>query len=338
VSDEARFLLGKIAVAASEPDRAESIWSPIAVDSPRWLDSRLAKIALDLDRIELAQINVDRHSFAETFQRADRFAADCIASARSEADRTELMLARARLNLTPGAGRPELARELAERVSHLPGSPGQLYQARLYRLVALVELGRYIDAEREAASHSSWRVATEKSALFEAIRLLDQCSSGSDTDLNQQRSGLVLRLIVEPLPNADAEIPPIERAELAVRRTRALLFTGADRDAHQSLITWGDIPREASDRLLRDVGDTCNRLAVYTLGVDIERLRSKNNPPGSLRWLDARYALALAYFRSGKVKEAARIIDATAILHPELGGGSLHDKFIHLRQRLGVKP
>ncbi len=38
------------------------------------------------------------------------------------------------------------------------------------------------------------------------------------------------------------------------------------------------------------------------------------------------------------MKEAAQLIDSTAILHPELGGDALHDKFIHLRQRLGQKP
>ena len=55
-------------------------------------------------------------------------------------------------------------------------------------------------------------------------------------------------------------------------------------------------------------------------------------------WFDARYALALAYFHTGQYKEAAQLIDATAILHPELGGGELHEKFIRLRQRLGEKP
>jgi hypothetical protein len=51
--------------------------------------------------------------------------------------------------------------------------------------------------------------------------------------------------------------------------------------------------------------------------------------------LDARYALALAYYHNGRHKEAAQLIDSTSILHPELGGNALHDKFIHLRQRLG---
>ena len=123
-----------------------------------------------------------------------------------------------------------------------------------------------------------------------------------------------------------------------MRRTRALLFTGADREARRSLAAWRGVPQGTSDRLLRDLGDTYNRLEAYSLDIDVQRLRLKNNPAGSLPWFDARYALALAYFHTGKLKEAAQLIDSTAILHPDLGGGVLHDKFIRLRQRLGIKP
>jgi hypothetical protein len=63
----------------------------------------------------------------------------------------------------------------------------------------------------------------------------------------------------------------------------------------------------------------------------------QSSASGSLPWFDARYGLALAYFHSGKPKQAAQLIDSTAILHPELGGTILHDKFIRLRQRLGNK-
>ncbi|MBV8268989.1 MAG: hypothetical protein JO252_21905, partial [Planctomycetaceae bacterium] len=58
-------------------------------------------------------------------------------------------------------------------------------------------------------------------------------------------------------------------------------------------------------------------------------------PTGSLPWFAARYGLALAYYRSGRSREARQLIDATTILHPDLGGGELREKFVHLRQRLG---
>jgi len=336
-TDEARWLLGRLALADSSRDRAESFWTAISPESSRWLDSRLAILELDRDQLGREELNPDRHRLTQLFERASRFAAASMTQARSEGDKTALLLARARLELTPRVGRPEVARELCDRAGSLPGSSRAQYQARLYRVVALVELGRYVEAEREAQSHSSWRAPTELDALFDAIRLLDQCAASSETDLRQRRFGLVLKLFVEPLITADQQMTPEQDSELAMRRTRALLFTGDDREARRSLLTWRGVPQVTSDRLLRDLGDTYNRLEAYALDIDVQRLRLKNSPTGSLPWFDARYALALAYFHAGKLKEAARLIDSTAILHPDLGGGALHDKFIHLRQRLGIE-
>jgi hypothetical protein len=141
------------------------------------------------------------------------------------------------------------------------------------------------------------------------------------------------------LLKAEEEMTPAAHRELSMRLTRALLFIGSDREARRSLALWRGAPEAtAGDRLLRDLGDTYNRLEAYTLDIDVQRLRLQNSLPGSLPWFDARYALALAYFRDGRLKEAAHLIDSTAILHPDFGSKALHDKFIHLRQRLGVKP
>jgi hypothetical protein len=336
---EARWLLGRLAAASAELDQARALWSAITGESPRWLDSRLALIDLDRDELDLEAINPDRHRLTELFHKAEAFARRSLLEAQTDSDKTELMLALARLDLTPSVGKPEAARDLCERLSRLPGTTAHQYRARLLRLAALVEAGRYVEAEREAQSHSSWQAPTETNALFDVVRLLDQCSASSDTDLRQRRFGLVNKLIVEPLIADEERLTPEQRGELAMRLTRALLSIGADRDARLSLGTWRDLPQSTtSDRLLRDLGDTYNRLEVYSLDIDVQRLRLKNNPSGSPRWFDARYALALAYFHSDKLKEAAQLIDSTAILHPELGGGTLHDKFIRLRQRLGVNP
>ena len=152
-------------------------------------------LKLDRDQLELKQLNPDRKQLAELLERADQFVIASIDQARSESDKTELLLERARLDLTPSAGSPERARELCEQVSRQPADPAHQYRARMLRLVALVEMGRYVEAEREAYSHPSWRVAGETSVLLDAIRLLDQCASTAESDLRQRRFGLVLKLI-----------------------------------------------------------------------------------------------------------------------------------------------
>jgi hypothetical protein len=333
---EARWLLGQLAIADGHRAQAETLWSAIAPASTRWLDSRLAIADIDRDELDRQQIDPDRRKLTELFERADRFLDRAINQARSDDDRAELLLARARLNLTPRVGTPETARDLCDRVSRMVAAPGLQYRARLYRLVALVESGRYVEAERGAQSHLSWRNPTERDALFDAVRVLDQSASTAETDLRQRRFGLVLRLIVEPIVTSTEEkLDADHHSELAMRLTRAFLFTGADREARRSVTLWRGGPQTSDERVLRDLGDTYNRLEAYALDIDVERLRLKNNPSGSLPWLDARYALALAYFHTGRLKDAAQLIDSTAILHPELGGPALHDKFIRLRQRLG---
>jgi hypothetical protein len=337
-TNEARWLLGQLAADGGDRARAETLWSTIAAESPRWLDSRLAIAALDRAELDRSQINPDRPQMQIIYRRADRFLDDSIRRTRSEDAMAELLLARARLELTPLVGRPESARELCERVARLATGPGLRYRARLYRLVALVEMSRYVDAEREAQSHSSWRVPTEHDTLFDVVRLLDHGATAAESDIRQRRFGLILRLTLEPLLAAEEKTDIDGRSELAMRFTRALLAVGADREARRSIAAWRGGPQSTDERVLRDLGDTYNRLGAHSLNIDVQRLRLKNSPSGSLTWLDARYALALAYFHTGKAKEAAQLIDSTAILHPDLGGNALHDKFVHLRQRLGLKP
>jgi hypothetical protein len=338
ITHEARWLLGDLALSSSDRQRARDLWTAIPPGSPRWLESRLAIAALDRDDLDLQLINPDRRRLAQSFAAADKFLTASIAQARSENDTGQLFLARARLNLVPTAGSPELSRDLCDRVARLPVSPAIQYRARLLRMIAMVELGRYLEAEREAQSHADWDLPSAHADLFDAIRLLDQGASVASTDLRQRRFGLVLRLMVESISTFDQKFSTSEVSELKMRLTRALLFVGDDREARRSLSNWKGAPDASSDRMLRDLGDTYSRLEVYTLDVDVQRLRLKNNPVGSMPWFDARYALALAYYHTGQYKDAAQLIDATAILHPELGGGELHDKFIHLRQRLGAKP
>ena len=150
----------------------------------------------------------------------------------------------------------------------------------------------------------------------------------------------MLRLLIQPATQEGEteRWTAEERAELKLRLTRAFLFLGDEVSARASLRGWTGPPQSAGDELLRDLADTYNRLEAYELAVDVQRLRSKNLTAGSVPWFDARYGLALAHFHSGQLKQSAQLIDATAILHPDLGGGTIQKKFIKLRQRLGARP
>jgi TolA-binding protein len=336
ITNEARWLLGVTILSTGNRARARELWARIPAGAARWLDSRLAAAALDRDELERLQINPEPASLAARFRAADQFLSDSLRASQSELATVELELARARLNLTPSVGQPDIALTLSDQVARSPVSQAMLYRARLYRLVALVELGRYLEAERLVQSHATWAVASELDTQIEVVRLLDRAASTAENDVRQRRFGLVARWLLEPLVSDDGRATSSQLAELRMHLTRSFLFIGDDRNARNSMASWRGVPLANDDQVLRELGDTYSRLGVYALDIDVQRLRIKNNPAGSIAWFDARYALALAYFHTGQLKEAAQLIDSTSILHPELGGGALRDKFIRLRQRLGA--
>ena len=340
-TDEARWLLGTLSRAAGEPAKAETLWTSIPPTSPRWLEARLAVADIRRVAVESELLGGDRRLIAQTFERAESFLTESIQKAHNEHEQAELLLAQARLNLVPTAGKVQAVLSLLERLSRLGLTPLERYRARLLRVITLVQVGPpYLDAEREAQTHATWADPSAPGVFLDAIRLIDQCASFSEADLHQRRLGLVLRLLVQPaLQDPDDDRWTAEqRAELKMRLSRAYLFLGDERNARTSLHGWAGLSRSAPDDLLRDLADTYNRLEVYELAVDVERLRLSNLASGSASWFEARYGLALAYFHSGRLKEAAQLIDATSILHPELGGGAIEKKFIKLRQRLGAQP
>jgi tetratricopeptide (TPR) repeat protein len=339
-TDEARWLLGTLLRATGEPSKAESLWTAIAQSSPRWLDARLAIAKIKRAAVEAELVQGDRRLIVVSYQRAQSFLTESLQQARNERDQIELSLAQVRLNLVPSAGKASLALSILDRVRAQVLTPPERYRVRLARMIALVQVGPpYLDAEREAQTHATWAEPSAHLAFFDAIRLIDQCASFAEADLRQRRLGLVLRLLVQPVAQEsdDEKWTPEERSEIKMRLTRAYLFLGDERNARNSLQGWAGFSRSASDDLLRDLADTYNRLEAYELAIEVQRLRLKSLQAGAPSWFEARYGLALAEFRAGHLKEAAHLIDATAILHPELGGGAIQKKFINLRQRLGTQ-
>lgn len=340
-TDEARWLLGTLARVSGAPAKAEALWRDIAPSSPRWLDAALARAELERTSLESQLPTGDRHLLTESYEHALSHLAESLKRAGSEAEQAELRLVEARLNLVPLVGKPSLALTTLNGLGKTSLNPQSRYRARLYRMIGLIQVGPpYIESERDAQTHASWADPSARPAFFDAIRLIDECASYSELDLRQRRLGLVLRLLVQPATQ-DGDLErwtPEERAELRLRLTRAFLFLGDEVSARASLRGWTSLTQSAGDELLRDLADTYNRLEAYELAIDVERLRSKKLAAGSVSWFDARYGLALAYFHSGQLKQAAQLIDATAILHPDLGGGTIQKKFIRLRQRLGARP
>ncbi|WP_337177244.1 hypothetical protein [Paludisphaera sp.] len=333
---EARWMLGSLEQARGNRDRALELWKAVPPESPRWGQARVAACDAMRRALEDRVAAEEREGLEADYEAARRFVDQSIevARPRPDADRADLLIARSRLDLTPVVGRPASAREAAENCLAMNLTPSQRYRARLARMVAAAAEGRYLEAEREAQQHASWAVPDDRVALLVAVRQLDLAAASAETDLPQRRFAQVAKTLVGPLLQSN-DLPDELRNELTFRLARAQLFQGDAPGARATLRDWAPSTDKADDRYLRDLADAYSRLDANELAIDVQRLRIRNLKSGSRAWFDARYGLALAFHRLGRNQDAAQLIEATSILHPDLGGGRLREKFIRLRQRLG---
>jgi tetratricopeptide (TPR) repeat protein len=331
-TNEARWLLGRVRLASSEKDAAMALWSAITPGAPRWVDARLAIARNNQRELDILRIGNDRAQIDARYAEARKFLTESLELAPSAFDKAELTLAMARLELTPIVGTPDQARQRCEELLHASTRSDQRDRARRLNIVALAELNRFDEAETKAREES---IRSHPVDLLEPARLLDHVVSDSESDLRIRRFGLIIRTLLAKDPQSAKELSEEQMAELQLRRCRALLFRGDEEGARRSLTAWNGHVPDDDHGFLKDLGDTYFRLQAYVLAIDVERLRQQRLSSGSLPWFESRYRLALAEHWAGKNRDALHLIDATSILHPDLGGGELREKFIRLRQKIG---
>ncbi len=336
-ANEARWRLGKAQFAAGERERAVDLWAAIPHGSPRWLPARLAALDLLEDDLDAPLLNDDRGAARRAMEETQRFLDRASAQAGDGPERPDLEFRRALLDLTPELGRPEAALTALDRLVRSSGSDGLRDRARRLRIVALAQLGRAVEAEREARVESADPIAGE---MLDLCRRLDRTAWATQSDLARRRIGGIMRSLLASLVAQPGGLAPIIRNEVTLRLARARFFSGDPNGARKGLNDAAIDPEALDDRLLADLADLLAELEAHQPAVDAYRLLARRRHAGSIPWLAARYGQALAYFHAGKGKEARQLIDGTAILHPELGGGGLRNKFERLRARLvgGSKP
>ncbi len=329
-ASEARWLLGRLLNAGSDRPGALALWEAIPHGSPRWLESRVEIAGVRQRDLDAQRLNNDREAVSQRMVEARAFLGKALEEARGDVETNEIRLALARLELTPGLGRAEDVEAIWERLQRSAALASQRDAGRRLHLVALATMGHWVEAEQAARQEVRLSNAAD---LFPVVRMLDRSAAEAESDLRVRRVGHLLRILMARVLEDPEALPADLRAEARLRYVRALLFSGDDAAARRAVTSW-TTPASGSAELLRDLAETYTRLEAYELAVDVQRLRSKLAPTGSPTWFDARYGLALAYYRAGKPRDALNLIDRTSILHPDLGGGDLREKFIRLRQRI----
>ncbi|WP_406695370.1 hypothetical protein V5E97_30535 [Singulisphaera sp. Ch08] len=330
-ANEARWLLGKYRLASSKPEDARSLWSDIPPADPRWLDARLAVATLRQAALDTQRISNDRTLVRQRYTEARSFLNASYTQCQNDTQRAAINLALVRLELTPEVGQADEARRLCDSIQRSASQAEQRDRARRLQMIAVAELNHFLEAEQAARAELK---LSQPADLLETARLIDLVASESSSDLRVRRFGLINRLLLAGILERQGELSQAQLREAKLRQTRAWLFIGDEARARASITAEWGTPPSLDDRILKDMADTYIRLGAFDLAADVQRLRSRNAVTGSPAWFESRYGVALANYRAGKNQEAAKLIDATAILHPELGGGDLHDKFVHLRARL----
>ena len=328
---EARWRLGRARLSAGDRERALALWSGLPHGSPHWLDARL--IAVDLLEADLDDqlLNGDPREARRLMEDCQRALDGAEAEAGDAPERPVLELRRARLDLTPEVGRPETALSACDRLarSALPGdSP---VRARRLKIAAEARMGRTVEAERDAYAEARRAAPAE---LLDLARLVDRAASATESDLARRRAGALMRILLSAPAFDPRDLPPALRAEAALRRARSLIFGGDPDAARRALAEAAIDPKGLDDRQLADLADAYAQLDAPAPAVEAYRLLARRRRAGSIPWLAARYGQALAYSQSGHPRDARQLIDGTAILHPDLGGAELRNKFERLRQTL----
>jgi tetratricopeptide (TPR) repeat protein len=329
---EARWLLGRAEVDAGRPAEAIAQWEAISQGQPRWLSARLAIADQNQRELDALRIANEPGAVAEKYKAAALSIRKALAIAGDGPDAIDLELASIRLELTPEIGHPERALAASDRISHRPASDPQRAQARMLRVVALAETQKFGEAETTARAEAP---RASIAGFLRTARLLDHSADATESDVNRSRTGRILRLFLQAgVRHVDAMTPGAV-AEYRLRVIRAEIAIGDSTTARRGFAgpqapNLADLDADG----LRDLADAYMRVEAYGMAIDVERLRVRGLKPGTPAWLESRYGLSLALYRDRKPRDARRVIDATSILHPDLGGGSLKTRFEHLRQRI----
>jgi TolA-binding protein len=331
-ADEARWLLGRSRLEEGDRRGAEQSWDAIGAGRPRWLDARLAVAALRRDEVEAALVESDpdavRDALAEARATLDRLEAQLPGD---RASRGELALARAELEVVPGAGDASRALALLDDLLLHPPDDRARDRARRLRVVALTELGRYIEAERLARSLAE---DDRPEALLELARRLDRAGTSAPSDLVRRRFGALLRLVAAGVVGRPGSLGPDLRAEARLRVARGELFRGDLPAARRALAAWPDALGTLGPSAWDELADLAAQLGEHERAIEVFRRLVARSRPGSPDWFQAKYGQAQALEAAGQPGLARQLIDATSALHPDLGGPASKARFDALRGRL----
>ncbi len=332
---EARILLARFEEQRGNKAEALKLYEAIAPADSRRLEARLAIAEIGLDEIENQRINGDRSALKERFLKQRSMLVRELKRFGDSPDRSSLLeLVLARLEIVPGIDDDDSARARCDRVSLLAGDEKLRDRARRLGIVPLAKLARYDEAERFARESAT---IDPVEAILETAGLLDQAARFAETVIKRRAVAHVESIVLTDIfKKIDAGAKnPAQSVEASIRLTRMFVFMGDYSKARRAIVPVKELKVDRiPTRLLHDYAEALALLDDYALAAAAHQARARRAPTGSLVWFQARLGEATCVYRSGRPELAKRIVDATSVLHPDLGGGEMPARFERLRRRV----
>ncbi len=316
-SGEARWLLGRVRMDAGERNEAESLWASVPKTHARWIDAQLARRALARDDLEARRLLENRESLRQDLEKVHAETEFLRTQARDEAERAEVALELARLDLIPGVGNPTRALEALDRLLRSVLRDDQRERAAHLRIAALAMTEHYVEAETLARRLDA---ASRPRASLLLARVLDHAATATEVDRVSRRLGGIEQMVVDRVGD---RLSPGEAAELRLRKARSRMLRGDTAGAGRCSREWPEAVAAVAplgpDAMV-DLGEVEAEAGEPTKAMEAFRRVTKGEASGSPRWFRARLGQAHALERAGQKQAARQILDGTALLYPDLGG------------------
>ncbi len=159
--------------------------------------------------------------------------------------------------------------------------------------------------------------------------------AGASTGEAKQELGHLRMAVAQHISSQRARLTPAQQRRFDLLQASAAADSGhqaAALDLLRRLAKENPRDAEAQETLARRLAAADDRATLQEALAKWRELE-RHSKPDSPRWFRAKYHVADLHFRLGDPQRAAKIIQVTQVLHPDLGGQELKQKFSQLLQR-----
>lgn len=331
-ADEARMLLGWELVGQYRDEEALRAWEGVARGRPRHSDALIARIELLLEDLETALASEAGNSEAIR----ERLVSLLDTNSRLEPEQTvqrSIKFARLCLELVDWMIWRERAEQDLEKALRLPMRRIERERLEILDTAVRIRAGRHAEGERLSRERfGTFGIAS----LLEGGERLERIACASTLDVERRRfgtlcgeaSGAVLRR--EGVGHRD-------HFRAVLLASRAADLRGDRPGALSALEELKVEPSALSPRDRLALAETRRRAGQAARAlVDYDSL-AQAGAPGSPLWLAARLGMSRCHLDDGRPERARQVLEATAVLAPELGGDAFRGQFETLRRRLEAR-